>query len=48
MSQPGRNDALDLAHFLYLTPAMELVSNDNKMLILARRSGITASNAADI
>jgi hypothetical protein len=48
MSQPGRNDALDLAHFLYLAPPIELISNDNKMLRLAGRLGITATKATDV
>ena len=31
MSGPGRNDALDLAHLLYLENTMELVTNDHKL-----------------
>lgn len=37
---PGRNDALDLAHFVYPSPKTELVSDDRAMCALGRSIGV--------
>ena len=40
MQTPGRNDALDLAHFLYIQSAMVLATGDTKMGETARGIGL--------
>lgn len=36
---PGRNDGLDLAHFLYIKEGYALITNDTKMLQLSEKIG---------
>lgn len=38
---PGRNDALDLSHLLYLTPGSYLVTADKSLAECARHAGVT-------
>jgi hypothetical protein len=48
MRTPGRNDALDLAHFLYLQEGMALATGDKKMAETATSVGFTVIAPADL
>lgn len=44
-SHPGRNDALDISHFLYLSPGDVLASTDKKMAAIAKTLPVRVMDA---
>ena len=48
MSQPGKNEAADLAHFLYLRPGDGLITEDKKMRAAADAVGVPVVSAIEL
>ena len=45
---PGRNDALDLAHFLFLGARDSLATDDEKMRTVAQAIGVPVLSSDDL
>jgi hypothetical protein len=48
MTGPGRNDPIDLAHFLYLSQRAGLVTNDKKLTEIAISVGVTVFSTVEL